>query len=313
MLNHAFIATSCLLALLLTSCAAPRGGRAVRALVQHELRVGNVERQYFLYTPTGKHSGPRPLVIVLHGGGGKAKQIARATGRGFHALADRDGAYVVYPDAVDGMWDFGAGKVSRELETRVDDRRYFEALLSDLPRQLEIDRTRVFATGISRGGQASYFLACTFPGRFRAIAAVTMPLPQFMVEICRDVPPVGIAILNGTKDPLVPYEGGEIQVGRRARGRVLSTDESIAFWRERNGCGFDPTSRERINAARDRMHVDRVSWRDCAGAPVVLYRIEGGGHTWPSGSQYLPRFVVGRVNRDIDATKEVWKFFQGFE
>jgi len=37
--------------------------------------------------------------------------------------------------------------------------------------------------------------------------------------------------------------------------------------------------------------------------PVVLYRIEGGGHGWPGGPQYLPARVIGRVPRHLDASE----------
>jgi len=40
----------------------------------------------------------------------------------------------------------------------------------------------------------------------------------------------------------------------------------------------------------------------------VLYTIEGGGHTWPSGPRSGRR--VGRVSREIDATTAIWEFFQ---
>jgi polyhydroxybutyrate depolymerase len=298
---------------LLLACAAGRGATPLPALSRHDISVAGVSRQYFVYAPRPLPAGPRPLVFVLHGGGGRGEQIARETGASFRALADRDGFVVVYPDALNEMWDFGAGKISNELEARVDDRSYFEALLDELPRRFEIDPARIFATGISRGGQASYFIACFFPGRIRAIASVAMPLPRFMQELCRDARPFGVAILNGTDDPLVPYHGGEIQIGRRKRGEVLSTDRTIAFFRERNGCAFEPSSERRIDTARDRIHVDRIAWNDCTHAPIVLYRIEGGGHTWPSGSQYLPRFFVGRVTRDIDGAQEAWSFFESFE
>ena len=297
----------------LAACAGARARQSAKELSRHELSVAGVERHYYLYEPDKRFSGTRPLLIVLHGGGGTALGIAREAGASFHALADEEGFYVAYPNALNKIWDFGAGKVSRELEVRVDDRSFFEKLLLEIPERNNIDTSRIFATGISRGGQASYFLACAFPGQIRAIAPVTMPLPSFMVELCRDAPPVGVAILNGTEDPLVPYEGGDIQLGRRKRGEVLSTAATVAFWRARNGCSDETPSRERINRARDRMHVDKISWRECRGAPVVLYRIEGGGHTWPSGRQYLPRFLVGRVNRDIDGAREIWSFFREFE
>lgn len=284
-------------------------------LQRHGLEIGATQRRFLVYAPPDAETlpGQRPLVIVLHGGGGTDRGMARLTKRRFQDLADRDGFYVVYPDALTKMWDFGAGDVSESLERRVDDRAFFEQLLDFMLENYPVDADRIFATGISRGGQASYFLACQFPGRIRAIAPVTMPLPAFMEDDCRAGPPVGVAIINGTDDPLVPFDGGQIRVFDKERGAVLSTAETMTLWLRRNGCLAQPSDQTRIDTHDDGMAVVRTRWMDCKGAPVVLFRVEGGGHTWPSGRQYLPAFLVGPVNRDIDAAAEIWAFFRTFD
>ena len=43
---------------------------------------------------------------------------------------------------------------------------------------------------------------------------------------------------------------------------------------------------------------------------MVLYTIEGGGHTWPGGPGV--GLLVGRVSREIDATQAIWEFFAAF-
>jgi polyhydroxybutyrate depolymerase len=43
---------------------------------------------------------------------------------------------------------------------------------------------------------------------------------------------------------------------------------------------------------------------------VVLVRLDGGGHTWPGGSQYLPERLVGKVCRHVDGTALIWDFLQ---
>lgn len=272
------------------------------------------EREYLLYIPNSLKNTNRdsPLVLVMHGGGGTARFAAREVGESLFKLAEEDGFYVIFPDAVNKVWDFGAGRISAELKERVDDRGYFVDVLDSAATRLSIDPKRVFVTGISRGGQASYYMACEFPGRIRAIAPVTMPLPVFMEKSCRNGPPVGVAIMNGTKDPLVPYDGGTITVGKKRRDDVLSTTQTIELWRQRNGCDPAPTAQVTIDTARDRMSVEKTEWRDCSGAPVLLYRIVGGGHTWPGGKQYLPKFAIGRVNRDIDGAETAWSFFREF-
>ena len=282
---------------------------------ERRFQLDGLNRSYLLYIPVSAGDGEmRPLVLVLHGGGGTARGLPRLTNRRWNALAEQFGFYLVYPNAHDRFWDFGEGRISERLEQRVDDGAYFRTLLDELQSGLAIDRDRVFATGISRGGQASYFLACRFPGQFRAIAPVVMPLPDYLEDDCRrEDPPVGLALFNGTEDPLVPYDGGWITFGNDRRDMVLSTDDTVALWRARNGCRPAADRTRIIDTADDGMQVIRNDWTSCSGAPVTLYRIEGGGHTYPSGRRSLLELVVGPVNQDINAADETWAFFSQFE
>jgi poly(3-hydroxybutyrate) depolymerase len=43
---------------------------------------------------------------------------------------------------------------------------------------------------------------------------------------------------------------------------------------------------------------------------VVFYSVVGPGHTWPGGWP-IPG-GLGKTNKDIDATEETWRFFQGY-
>jgi polyhydroxybutyrate depolymerase len=45
-----------------------------------------------------------------------------------------------------------------------------------------------------------------------------------------------------------------------------------------------------------------------AGAEVVLYRIEGGGHTWPG--QPPPNAFLGKSTMNIVANDLIWEFFE---
>ena len=294
----------------LLAAAPPVATAAGVKLQKHTIAVGDRERSYLLYVPSVVSEGDEkvPLVLVFHGGGGTARGIAREVGRSLHDIADREGFIVAYPDAVKKTWDFGAGVVSDALDVRIDDRGFFAALMDELVATRPVDETRIFATGISRGGQASYFVACQFPDRIRAIAPVAMPMPAFMAETCK-ARDIGIAILNGTDDPLVPYDGGQIKVFRKERGLVMSTDDTIDFWQQRNDCATTPSDSVVIDEVNDRTSVQRTTWEQCRQAPVTLYRIEGGGHTWPSGRQYLPRRRIGGVSKEIDGASEIWAFF----
>lgn len=285
-----------------------------REATRKTIEVDGVKRNYLLYKPRGTATqAAKPLVFVIHGGGGTARALYRETRDSYKALAEKHGFFLVYPNAGRHMWDFGTDVVSKKLRKRFDDRRFFESLLDHLTTSLPIDKNRVFATGISRGGQASYFLACNFPDRIRAIAPIAMPMPEFLAAECKAGPDIGLALMNGTADPVVPYNGGQIVALGQRRGHVLATSETLELWRQRNGCDEAESARIGIDPESDTTSVERVDWQRCSGAPVRFYKIDNGGHTWPSGNQYLPKKVVGPVTRDIDGAVEAWDFFSSFK
>lgn len=300
----------------LSSCAAANQTKASSDgdLRTYRFKQDKYRRRYLLYTPANvsKFEGARPLVLVIHGGASSDRGMRKLTKDRWHHLADQHGFYVAYPNAIDRLWDFGEGKTSGDLKKRVDDLAYFKRVMDHASARAPIDSSRIFATGISRGGQSSYYLACNAPERVRAVVPVAMGIPDFMENECVDGPPVPIAIMNGTADPQVPYEGGTITVFKRKREEVMSTDETVALWRARNGCTESSSSTKTLDEPGDATSVEITAWESCSGAPVKLYKIVNGGHTWPSGMKYLPSGIVGEVSKDIDAADEAWAFFSQF-
>lgn len=75
-----------------------------------------------------------------------------------------------------------------------------------------------------------------------------------------------------------------------------------------------PTPADDVAFIRDRVPddgttVERTTFGCAPGTDVELLAIEGGGHTWPGGTQYLPERIIGRVSRELDATSRIWQFF----
>lgn len=269
------------------------------------------ERHYRLYKPNNLQTRPA-LVLALHGGGGTARYMERHSG--FTKLADRDGFLVVFPEGVEKQWNDGReGEFTTAHKDKVDDVGFLTALVAQLSEQYQVDSEKVFATGISNGGFMSSRLAAEASQTFRAIAPVVAGIPASWAGRMQLQRPVSVMILQGTDDPLVPYHGGYVQVGKKKRGRMLSTLEAVEKWRSLNGCPRQPQvetlpdldPNDGCTITRFRYHGGRE------GSRVELWRVDGGGHTWPGGSQYLPQRVVGKVCRDIDASQEIWRFFQG--
>jgi polyhydroxybutyrate depolymerase len=280
-------------------------------------RHSGLERRYILYQPSFKtaHLSARPLLLVLHGGGGTNRGMLRLTNRRFNELADRDGFFVVYPQGIDNSWNDGRpDKISGAHRKGIDDVGFLRALIEDLIARYPIDAKRIYVTGISNGGLMSFRLGCSLPDTIRAIAPVTAQIPAAIVPDCRSESAVSLAVFNGTEDPLVPYKGGQITVLGRQRGAVLSTDETIRIWRCKNRCNPEAVISELSDVADDGTRVTEIEYSQCKNeSKVVLYRIKGGGHTWPDGRQYLPVRRIGRTTRDINGCDEIWQFFRNLD
>jgi len=118
--------------------------------------------------------------------------------------------------------------------------------------------------------------------------------------------------MNGTEDPLVPYEGGQIASNR---GLVLSTDASVDYWVNRNGTDIVPIVENLPDTnPNDESTIEKSTYPNGDNnTEVVLYKVIGGGHTEPSleerfGPIYLA--IVGVQNGDVEMAHEIWDFFK---
>lgn len=267
------------------------------------IEVKGIRREYLLHVPPGYAKGHAlPLVLVLHGGGGEPKGTARNTR--MTELADREGFLVVYPAGMDRHWNDGRVEVG----ATADDVGFLSAVIDHVAARYDLDRNRVFATGISNGAFMSARLACELSDRVRAVGLVAGTISGALQATCRPKRPVAVVMLSGTEDPMVPYGGGSV---RGNRGKISGAEATAAFWAKANGCAAGTERRElAVHDSSDPTRVTLAQYERCpAGAQVQLYIIRGGGHTWPGGRPYLPAIMVGKVSRQIDADEVMWKFF----
>lgn len=286
------------------------GAAALPGAAQHTVLSGGRARTYRLHAPPGLlKARPVPLVLVFHGGGGDGEGAASLTG--FDALADREGFLVAYPDGIGKHWN--DGRENADFETyrqRVDDVAFVGATIDAISRDHAVDPHRVFATGFSNGGIFSHSLGARLSARIAAIAPVSGGIAEPFRPRFRPERPVSVLIIHGTDDPLVPFHGGG--VARGDHGRVVDTADAVRLWVAADGASSPPVEDELADSdPADGCRVSRSRWSGGrGGTEVVLYTVNGGGHTWPGGAQYAPRLVVGRVCRDFDATRTVWEFFR---
>ncbi len=155
-----------------------------------------------------------------------------------------------------------------------------------------------------------HYLAAHLSPRIAAIAPVAGGIADPFHLVFKPERPVSVCILQNTADPLLPYGGGGIVPG--PRGKVIATDAAVKLWVTHNGCTAEPQiSSLPDKNADDGCIVRSKTWQGGReGSEVTLNDIEGGGHTWPGGPQYLPERIIGKVCRDFDATAAIWAFFK---
>jgi polyhydroxybutyrate depolymerase len=241
----------------------------------HTISVGGHNRTYRLYKPKGLPASA-PLVVMLHGGFGNGAQAERSYG--WDGLADSSKVIVAYPDGLNRAWNVnGGGCCGRPAKEGVDDVGFITAAVADIERNVSIDTSRVYATGMSNGAIMSLTLACE-----TAIFASIGPVAGTQLNQCRSPHPASVMHIHGTADRLIPYNGGRGAGVAHINGP--SAPDVDAFWRNVNHCG----------APADTMSGKVTT--STAGCPenrsVVLITVAGGGHQWPGF-----------------ATEKLWEFF----
>ena len=299
----------------------PDRGRPTGKLVEFEHQ--NRERQYRIHVPkTYDSATATPMVVCLHGGGGNCHY---ASLMGLTPVANRHNFIAVYPNAVDRHWNDGRDtKPFAEHDRDIDDADFLKTVVSRVREKYNIDSEQIFVMGPSNGGFMSQRLAMEQSETFSAAAILIATMGEAIKDDFQPEHPVSILYMNGTEDPLVPYEGGPLTLDLFPRLRAMSgkpvssrgicipTDEAVSLWLERNKIDSEPETIElKDKDPDDGSVIQRSLWTDGElGTAVALYKVVGGGHTIPGTHYLIPEKFVGPVNQDIDAFETIWQFFQ---
>jgi polyhydroxybutyrate depolymerase len=281
-----------------------------------DIRYGGLGRSYIVHVPPQASSAkPLPVILNFHGAGSNAVQEERYSG--MDATADRDGFVAVYPNGTGRgtralTWNAG-GCCAYAMRNKIDDVGFTKALLDDLASRVHIDRTRVYATGISNGGMMAFRLGVEASDRIAAIAPVEGAL---MVETSGPARPMPLMLFNSVDDRYVPYGGRFGRLGRIAHVTPYPpVDEEIARWRGFDGCPAAAQVGPVLKGAQGSADADnsatRYEWGPCAGgSKIVLWKLAGSGHVWP-GTMHSVSWL-GRSTQVINANDQIWQFFRDF-
>lgn len=273
-----------------------------RGVIESGLTYDGMERRYLLYVPESYDPAqPAPLVLSLHGFASNPGQQMEFSN--WNTTADAHGFLVAYPQGTDFPLRWNTDQNTDPdgmLRSSADDVGFISSLIDSLSERYCLDHTRVYATGLSNGGGMSNRLACELADRITAIGTVAGAYNPLSGG-CHPSRPVPVIAFHGTEDDVVPYNGTIFQ------GTAFpSIPNWAAGWAERNGCDLTPQAMDSVG------DVDIIRYVNCEDdVQVILHTVNGGGHTWPSGNGQI-EFLVGTVNRDVDATARMWAFFEGY-
>lgn len=304
-----------LFAAALTSCR-----RQAVSSERRELEHAGRTRIYYVHLPPQAGDGqPLPVVINLHGGGGDALDQERYSG--MDTLADDEGFIAVYPAGTGRFserlltWNAG-GCCGYAQEESVDDVGFVRALIDDLSTVTLIDRSRIYATGLSNGAMMAYRLAAEAGDLVAAIAPVAGAMKMEAFAPARPIP---ILHIHSIDDPRALYSGGTGPPFPLTDARVdhEPVETVLAMWAAIDGCPSAPTEAESHTGEAGSANAGQTAtlwtYGPCTdGVEVALWKLTGAGHVWPGGTPDYLTAILGPSTSIIDANREMWAFFRRF-
>lgn len=183
--------------------SAARDNQQARSFEMTITRV--VGCRYLLHLPDGCTSHKTwPMLLFLHGAGERGDDLERVKQHGPPRKIEQGENLpfiVVSPQCPDGQWW---------------DVEMLGHLIDRIEHEHAIDTDRIYVTGLSMGGFATWALALLYPRRFAAIAPICGGGETYNVDRIRHLP---VWAFHGARDDVVPlYRSQEMVNAVKALG-----------------------------------------------------------------------------------------------
>ncbi len=273
-----------------------------------------LQRFYKLHVPPSYlPSKPTALLVALHGGGGDMGYMSDDAYYGLISKSDKEGVIVAFPN---GYSRFPSGRLATwnagnccgaARDQKIDDVGFIRAMVGKITSGMNINRSAIFAAGMSNGGMMSYRLACEASDIFKAIASVA---GTDNTTACKPGRPVSILHIHAQNDDHVQFNGGAGEDAFKDKSQVTdftSVPDTLSRWVKHEGCQATP---KRI--------VDKAGaycdlYDQCeAGTKVQLCVTQNGAHSWPGGSKPAGR-AKEQPSQEIIANDVMWQFFMSLQ
>jgi polyhydroxybutyrate depolymerase len=289
----------------------PRAAKHLSGFHMTSINVDGIERHYGIYLPksiahgalvpaSSSLSNRLPVVILLHGASSSPSGVDFDSD--MSSYADKENFIVVYPSGTPlgpspmRFWNAGicCGPASNH---GVDDVAFVRELLSHLKNEFPVDPARVYIAGVSNGAMMAYRLAVELSDQIAAIGSIDgcmFPPHKAAVD------PVSVIEFHGTRDPVIPYDGGTGRWFFYKIKNVPPVAETVAYWVAHNNCHSRPI------VTTDGDVVREAYTNGTNGSAVALVTTRGGKHVWPGGRS---AFLAGHTSTHLMSTREMLDFF----
>lgn len=247
-------------------------------------------RDYKLFIPSPR-SGPRPLLVMLHGCSQSPEDFAAGTR--MNTLAEEEGVYVAYPRQTSRAnaqkcWNwFEPGDQGREM----GEAGIVAGLVRAICAEHSIDRSRIYIAGLSAGGAAAANIARAYPDLFAGLGVHS----GLAAGCARDLSSALSAMRVGAPGAAEP--GGAAGFGAGAVTQKLRVP-TIVFHGEGDGtvhprnadavlaqAGIEALTPRQEGGINGRHSYTRTRYADDAGRiQVEAWSVQGAGHAWCGGS-----------------------------
>lgn len=299
---HRIISIPFLFLFMLISCGNEETGFVEERVIEHE----GLERSFLIYVPKNIKENA-PLLVAIHGYTSSAKTLMGYSG--INQIADKEGFLVAYPQGTKDSRDNNFFNVGYEFhsDSKVNDVNFIREIVLNLTKDYKLNSKRVFATGMSNGGDMSYLLACTSSDLFTAVAPVAGVMMKDTLENCNPEKKIPIFEIHGTKDSISKFEGDMNNEDKW--GAYYDLPSTIEFWVNKHALNEKETIQLKNKNTEDGTTITfERYWSDESQQEVWFYIVNDGNHTWPGMTGLFSR----TANQDINSAEEIWKFFSKF-
>ncbi len=285
----------------------------INSMTRHVLEHDGLEREYFVFLPSGYDGeNDHPVAIFMHGYGGTATGTEAEVAQGLNFYAEKYGYVMVYPQSTWFMagdspetqweatsWNHVAGAVNKRPDGPIctddaaafpcppecgscgkcgwascnDDVGFLRTLVAAVLSDFKVDSSSFFVTGFSNGAMMTNRIACDASELFAGAALVGGRVEPGYE--CTPEQQLPLLQINGGSDVTVPPDGSA-----SSSGYIFASTRAVTErWIDGEACATETI--DWVSPAIDEVDVQCTIACGATDHPSIDCVWPKGNHRWP--------------------------------